>query len=239
MTDPKGASSEANTTVKIENAAPWITELTGQSKVLTTKKFSFAAKADDHSKTDRDEGFSWKWAIDNGSYTTGSNPFEATFSGCDKHTVSVTATDQDGAESETNSQSSTVSVKAYEGRFGQPLDEGKYNLVEKSRVVPVKITVGCGSEDLKDLKPAIQLLKGDSSTVSVSGTDEVETYSSSAADTTGVMRAIDSGYIYNLQVPTKYKDGTQVKAGDLLTIRVRPFGDGNQEASMYVVLKVK
>jgi hypothetical protein len=180
-----------------------------------------------------------KEAVDGGSYSSGSNPFEATFSGCGKHTVSVTATDKDGAESEAASQGSTVNVEAYEAHFRQPLDEGKYNLVEKGRVVPVKVTAVCGSENLKDLKPAIQLLKGDSSTVSESGTEEVETYSSSAADTTGVMRAVDGGYIYNLQVPTKYKDGTQVKAGDLLTVRVRPFGDGNQEASMYVVLKVK
>jgi uncharacterized phage infection (PIP) family protein YhgE len=47
----------------------------------------------------------------------------------------------------------------------------------------------------------------------------------------------DGGYIYNLRVPTSYADGTAVKVGDRFTVRVRPFG--NEEASMYVVLKIK
>lgn len=45
--------------------------------------------------------------------------------------------------------------------------------------------------------------------------DAVETFSSSAADTTGFMRAVDDGYIYNLKVPTN------AIANDLFTIRVR------------------
>jgi hypothetical protein len=47
------------------------------------------------------------------------------------------------------------------------------------------------------------------------------------------MRAVDGGYIYNLQVPTN------ALANDLFTIRVRPFGDGNAGSSMYVVLKIR
>jgi hypothetical protein len=38
-------------------------------------------------------------------------------------------------------------------------------------------------------------------------------------------------------LPTSYADGTAVKVGDRFTVRVRPFG--NEEASMYVVLKIK
>jgi hypothetical protein len=56
------------------------------------------------------------------------------------------------------------------------------------------------------------------------------------------MRAVEGGYLYNLEVPTKLKnsDGsfTELKANDLLTVRVRSFGDDKAEASMYVVLKV-
>jgi hypothetical protein len=63
--------------------------------------------------------------------------------------------------------------------------------------------------------------------------DAVETFSSSAADTTGFMRAVDDGYIYNLKVPTN------AIANDLFTIKVRPFGDGNPGSSMYVVLKIR
>ncbi len=87
--------------------------------------------------------------------------------------------------------------------------------------------------NLTGLNPAIQLLKGDKSDGTETGSDAIETFSSSSADTTGFMRAVDGGYIYNLQVPSN------ALAGDLLTIRVRPFGDDNPGASMYVVLKIR
>ena len=61
----------------------------------------------------------------------------------------------------------------------------------------------------------------------------METTSSSAADITGVMRAVDGGYLYNLQVPG------DARPGDLYTIRVRPFGDGNPDAGLAVVLLIK
>jgi len=112
------------------------------------------------------------------------------------------------------------------------------NTAQTGKVVPVKITVGCSDNDYKGLKPAIQLLNGDKAPGTETGSDEVETYSSSSVDTAGVMREAEGGYVYNLEVPTKYKDGAQVKAGDLLTIRVRPFGEDKPEASMYVVFKV-
>jgi hypothetical protein len=60
----------------------------------------------------------------------------------------------------------------------------------------------------------------------------VETLSVSAADTTGVMRAADTFYLYNLQVPSN------ATAGTLYTIRVRPFGDSVPSAASYIVLKI-
>jgi hypothetical protein len=113
------------------------------------------------------------------------------------------------------------------------MPEGVYNTVQKGRVVPVKISIGCNGQNLTDLSPAIQLLKGDKSDGTETSSDAIETFSSSAADTTGFMRAVDDGYIYNLQVPSN------AVAGDLYTIRVRPFGDSNTGASMYVVLKIR
>ena len=65
------------------------------------------------------------------------------------------------------------------------------------------------------------------------GSDAIETLSSSSADTTGFMRAVDGGYIYNLQVPTN------AIVNDLFTIRVRPFDDDNPGARMDVVLKIR
>ncbi|HEX9330822.1 MAG TPA: hypothetical protein VF896_02965, partial [Anaerolineales bacterium] len=71
---------------------------------------------------------------------------------------------------------------------------------------------------------------GDQTTGNETVADEVETLSSSAADTTGIMRTADSMYIYNLQVPST------ASIGALYTIRVRPFGTG---ADMRIILKIR
>jgi hypothetical protein len=52
------------------------------------------------------------------------------------------------------------------------------------------------------------------------------------------MRPVEGGYIYNLRVPTSI-GGVAVVANDVLTIRVRPFGDDNPGAGMYVLLKIR
>jgi hypothetical protein len=59
----------------------------------------------------------------------------------------------------------------------------------------------------------------------------VATVSVSNADTTGQMRPIDGGYIYNLAVPS-------ASAGTTFTIRVQPFGSASG-GSMYVVIKIR
>jgi hypothetical protein len=104
------------------------------------------------------------------------------------------------------------------------------NLVQKGRVVPVKISIGCNGVPLTGLAPAIQLLFGDQTAGNETAADNVETLSSSAADTTGFMPPADSMYIYNLQVPSTASIGT------LYTIRVRPFGTG---ADMRIILKIR
>ena len=127
----------------------------------------------------------------------------------------------------------SITVTGVEARFLAPLEEGRYNTVRAGRVVPVQVAVGCGGAAQTGLAPAIQLLKGDASAGEESGTIPVETTSSSAADTTGVMRPVEDGYLYNLQVPA------DAKAGDLYTIRVRPFGDAQPGAGITVVLAIK
>jgi hypothetical protein len=233
VTDPEGVSATDEANVNVSNVAPRITGISGPVQALTGEKISFTGEAIDPSKADTSTGFSWRWSVGGDDFSPGSNPFTTSFSTCGGHVVSATAEDKDGGVSEA---ASSGVVSAYEAHFRPPLDEGVYNTVEKGRVVPVKISIGCGGVS-PELKPAIQLLKGDRTAGDENASDAVDTYSSSAADTTGVMRRVDGGYIYNLRVPTAYADGTEVKAGELLTVRVRPFGEG--EASMYVVLKIK
>jgi hypothetical protein len=234
VTDPVGLSATDEVKVNVGNVAPGVDGITGPSRVLAGKKVSFEGSAIDPSAADTNAGFSWRWSVGADDFSSGPNPFATRFSTCGDHVVSATAEDKDGGISQVV-KSDVVSVS--EAQFKQPLDEGIYNTVQKGRVVPVKISIGCGAST--DLEPAIQLLKGDRAAGDERGSDAVETYSSSAANTTGLMREVDDGYIYNLKVPNAYADGAAVKVGDLFTVRVRPFGDSSEEASMYVVLKIK
>jgi hypothetical protein len=100
------------------------------------------------------------------------------------------------------------------------LQVGKDNLVQKGQVVPVKISVvGCDGLNLAGLNPEIGLAKGDP-TAGIDEPDYIVPATVSAADTSGFMRPVSDGYIYNLQIPSD----TTVKADDLYTIWVSPFG---------------
>jgi hypothetical protein len=231
VTDPEGLTATDEATVDVLNVPPTIQNIaTSASQALTSKSVSFTATTRDPSTADTSAGFTYAWLVDGNADPFTANPLSTTFSDCGEHSVSATATDQDGGVS-ASVTSDVVSVQ--EAHFRPPLDEGVFNTVQKGRVVPVKISIGCAGQNLSGLQPAIQLLKGDKSDGSETGSDAIETFSSSAADTTGIMRAVDDGYIYNLQVPTN------AVANDLYTVRVRPFGDGNPGSSMYVVLKIR
>ena len=231
VTDDEEATATATTEVTVDNVEPTIQSIaTSVSQTLTGKSVSFNASTTDTSTADTTAGFTYAWLVDGVANPFTGNPLDQSFSDCGDHSVSATATDKDGGVS-ASVTSDVVSV--HEAHFRPPLDEGVYNTVQKGRVVPVKISIGCDGQNLTNLSPAIQLLKGDKSDGTETSSDAIETFSSSAADTTGIMRAVDDGYIYNLQVP-----GNAV-AGDLYTIRVRPFGDSNTGASMYVVLKIR
>jgi len=117
--------------------------------------------------------------------------------------------------------------------FKSPLEEGKQNLVKAGQVVPVKADLECGGVLQAGLTPSIQLFKGDVDPTTESGATTVSTMSVSAADTTGLMRAAGQFYLYNLQVPSS------AKAGDLYTIRVRPFGASDPRAQDYIILKIR
>ena len=156
------------------------------------------------------------------------------FAACGSYSIGAKALDDDGGVSPAFALAGgTVGVSDLE--FQQPLDEGVDNLVQKGRIVPVKITVGCVGTPLSRLTPAIQLLKGDVSPGTETAADEVETYSASAADTGTTMRAVNGGYHYNLRVP----DDAGAVPGAKYTIHVRPFGNTGSAPAEYVVLKIK
>jgi hypothetical protein len=228
--------TEYTGTVTVNNVAPTITNITASAQnVLAGKNVTFTGTATDPSSVDTTAGFFWQWAVDGGALgtfgTQGNSQFTHSFSDCGSHSVSAKAKDKDDGLSDLFTKSNVVNV--YSAHYLAPLNEGMYNSVQAGRVVPVKISVGC-SGNLTGLQPSIQMLKGEQDGgESTTGSDNVETLSVSSADTTGIMRAIDGGYIYNLQVPST------AKANDLFTIRVNPFGGSNASSNMYIVLKIR
>jgi len=226
--DNDGVVTEYTSTVTVNNVAPTITGIAVSSTtVLTATVVTFTGSLTDPGV---DDTHTWQWTIDGVANAATSNVLNTSFSGCGIHLVTATATDDDGGVS---APFSTNAVTVFEAHFRQPIDEGAYNVVQKGRVIPIKIEIGCDETSLPGLAPSIQLLRGDVSTTAESGLDPIETLSSSAADTTGIMRDAGGHYMYNLKVPSN------ATVGQYFTVRVRPFGDSNPSASFYAVLKVR
>jgi hypothetical protein len=203
------------------NVAPTITGIAvSPLQALIGQPVSFTGTATDPGSADTTlpASLSWQWSKDGGAYAAGANPFSTTFATCGSHSVSAKATDKDAGTSAAFTASTSVQV--YGGNWLPPLQVGKDNMVQKGQVVPVKISVaGCDGLNLAGLNPEIRLAKGDP-TAGINEADVVVPTSVSAADTTGFMRPVSDGYIYNLRIPS---DAT-VKANDIYTIRVSPFG---------------
>ena len=182
------------------NVPPTITAVTpSPTSVLVGETVTFTGTATDPSSADTAAGLQWSW---NGGVTFGApnaNTFPTSYGVCGTYTVAALAKDKDGGVS-TSFTSTAVTV--WNGNFLEPLREGTSNLVQKGRVVPVKISFGCGGHR-SGLAPAIQLLNGDfvSSAGTESESNYIDTLSVSNADTTGVMREVDSKYMYNLAIP--------------------------------------
>ena len=125
-------------------------------------------------------------------------------------------------------------ANVYSGAYKAPLVDGTVNMVQKGQVIPVKISVGCGTTNLTGLSPYIQLLDGNVSPETEAGSTPVTT-TSTQADTNQIMRPVDGGYIYNLQVPSN------ATANKQYTIRVNPFGAtaDNAATGMYVVIQIR
>jgi hypothetical protein len=227
--DDQDSCATATATVTVNNVAPTVTGVAGPERVITGAEVAFTGTATDPSTADTKAGFTWQWAVDAGTLSKE----DPTFSTCGDRTLKATATDKDGGISAAFGKA----VKVYDVRFLAPLDEGVANTVQEGRVVPVKIAVGCGGTALTGLAPEIELLKGNQTPGGESGTDEVETLVPTA-DSSGVMRAVEGGYLYNLRVP----DDAAATPGAQYTIRIRPFdtsGDAGAGASKSIVLEIK
>src|SRR5919112_1126981 len=250
LSDGDKLSNVESKSVKVSNVAPALTDFSSSSQNALAGTFNpvtFTGTATDVSPIDLGAGFRWRWAIDGGAYgpfgAVDANTFEVGggandqlfFSTCGTHTVQVQATDKNGGVSAESPQA-TQSVSVYNGAFSPPLVDGSTNMVQKGQVVPVEISVGCGTTNLTNLTPHVELLSGNVSPEIESGRTTVTTTASVlAADTGQTMRPFDGGYIYNLQVPG------DAAVNQEFTIRVNPFGATADHAAtgMYAVIKIR
>src|SRR5215204_4349381 len=238
LSDGEKLSNVESKSVSVSNVAPAPTDLSSSSQNAltgTVNPVTFTPTATDVSPSDLDAGFGWRWTIDGGAYDpVGGASNQLYFSTCGTHTVEAQASDKDGGVSAESPQA-TTSVSVYNGAFSPPLVDGTTNLVQKGQIVPVEISVGCGTTNLTNLTPHIQLLSGNVSPETEAGSTTVTTTSVLTADTTQTMRPVDGGYIYNLQVPSN------AAANQKFTILVNPFGVTADHAAtgMYVVIKIR
>src|SRR5215204_2004982 len=248
VSDGEKLSNVESKSVSVSDVAPALTGVGSSSQNAlagTLNPVIFTGTATDVSPIDLAAGFSWRWGIDGGAYgpvgvvsdntfTVGGANNQLYFSTCGVHTVKAQASDKDGGVSAESPQA-TKSVSVYNGAFSPPLMDGSTNMVQKGQVVPVEISVGCGTTNLTNLTPYIQLLSGNVSPEIESGSTTVTTTSVLAADAGQTMRPVDEGYIYNLQVPSN------AAANEEFTILVNPFGATADHAAtgMYVVIKIR
>jgi hypothetical protein len=236
LSDSEKLSNVESGSVSVSNVAPVLTGLSSSSQNAlagTLNPVTFTPTATDASPRDLGAGFGWRWTIDGGAYAPVGGANRLYFSTCGTHTVEAQASDKDGGVSATSPEA-TKSVSVYDAAFGPPLVDGSTNMVQKGQIVPVKISIGCGTTTLTNLAPHIQLLGASVSPETEIGSTTVTPNPVLAADTTQTMRPVDGGYVYNLRVPSN------AAAGAEYTVLVNPFGDAADDAAtgMYLVLKI-
>jgi hypothetical protein len=236
LSDSEKFSNVESRSVSVSNVAPVPTGLSASSQNAlagTLNPVTFTPTATDASPRDLGDGFGWRWTIDGGTYAPVGGANRLYFSTCGTHTVEAQASDKDGGVSAT-SPVATKSVSVYDAAFGPPLVDGSTNMVQKGQIVPVEISIGCGTTTLTNLTPHIQLLAANVSPETEIGSTTVTPNPVLAADTTQTMRPVDGGYVYNLRVPSNAAAGTEY------TVLVNPFGAAADEAAtgMYLVIKI-
>lgn len=229
--DEAGAdSNEATLAVTVANVAPTagLTRV-GPANVFSGTTVTYNASATDPSDADTTAGFRWSF---NGGPLSAERSATAqltqTYDSCGVYTESVEAEDKDGDLS----AAATASVSVFDGDWHGAIKPAMRNLVQKGRVIPVQIRITCDGTPIGGLTPSITLLKGDYvPEVDDSDAEVVVAASVSGADTTGVMRPVDGGYIYNLLIP---KDSI---SGQKYTIRVRPWGSDG--AALQAIIEIR
>jgi predicted extracellular nuclease len=194
--DPGGLFAVSTAKVDVTNVAPTVTASFASNSVScgpnnSTLNVSFTdpATADTHSAV-------INWGDGNTqTVTTAVSPFslQHTYALAGSYTATVAVTDDDGS---TGSTTAAVSVKFNTNGFLQPINADGTSVFKFGSTIPVKISfTNCDGSTPANLAPTIKLTTLSGSTPGLNINEPVST---SAADTTGVMRFSTNQYIYNL-----------------------------------------
>ncbi|MFZ5884903.1 MAG: ExeM/NucH family extracellular endonuclease [Chloroflexota bacterium] len=195
-TDPLGLSAEAAATVNVFNVSPMVNAsfatanvACGVNNAVLDISFTDPGAADTHSAV-------INWGDGNTqTINPAVSPFSLahTYAAAGIYTATVTVTDDDGG---TGSTTATVMVKFNTSGFLQPINANGTSVFKYNSTIPVKISfTDCNGSVPGNLAPTIKLTM---LTGATPGLEINEPISTSAADTTGVMRFSTNQYIYNL-----------------------------------------
>jgi hypothetical protein len=195
-TDPLGLSAQASATVDVTNVAPIVSAkfaaasvTCGTSNATLTVTFSDPAAADTHSAV-------VDWGDGNTqtvSAATSPLVLSHTYAAAGNYTATISVSDDDGG---TGNATAGVVVRFDTSGFLQPINPDGTSVFKYNRTIPVKISfTDCDGSVPNDLAPTIKLTMISGATP---GLEINEPASTSAADTTGVMRFSTNQYIYNL-----------------------------------------
>jgi uncharacterized protein len=214
ITDDLGLTGTSEAVVNVTNVAPTVSAAFGASSVscgannaTLTVTFSDPAPADTHSAV-------INWGDGNTqtvSPATSPLVLSHTYAAAGNYTATVSVSDDDGG---TGSTTATVVVRFNTGGFLPPINVDGTSVFKYNSTIPVKISfTDCNGSTPANLAPTIKLTMISGATP---GLDINEPVSTSAADTTGVMRFSTNQYIYNLAT----KPLTDPSATYLLTVTI-------------------
>jgi Bacterial Ig domain len=219
--DGLGGTASDTFTWSSANVAPSIVSLTPDATtVVSGSEVTWTAVA-----TDPGTGDTFTWWFDGGGGFAGGlrTTFTRSYDDCGTYTMHARVADDDGGSAQATSD---ATVTVVEVAALSPVDPSGPTSVNTGQVLPVKVFVGCGAFE-NDLDPSIDLLfRGETFPAG----------SASSADHPGTMRLTQGQYQYNLQVPRSL-GGVPLGPGDLVTVRVRPFGPSS--GALRIVLQIR
>jgi predicted extracellular nuclease len=196
VTDAGGLFTVDSATVQVANVAPTVSASFGSNSVScgsnnATLNVSYTDPgiADTHTAV-------VNWADGNTqTVNPATSPFSLshTYAASGLYNVTVTVTDDDG---DVGTTTASVAVKFNTIGFQQPINADGTSVFKYNSIIPVKISfTNCNGSVPNNLAPTIKLTLISGATP---GLEINEPISTSAADTTGIMRFSTNQYIYNL-----------------------------------------